>query len=117
MGPTCQRRGERACAAGRAREPGQTAWAARCGRGRQGRPRRWAERERGGPRGEGVCGSWARDWAAGAGVGRAAGKKRGGLGWMAGLRVWAGLGVWAGVLGFWGSFSISCSFLFLTKHN
>ena len=39
------------------------------------------------------------------------------LGWMAGLRVWAGLGVWAGVLGFWGSFSISCSFLFLTKHN
>jgi len=38
--------------------------------------------------GRGVCGSWARDWAAGAGVGRAAGKKKrwvGLDGWVKGL--------------------------------
>ena len=52
-----------------------------------------------------MCGSWARDWAAGAGVGRAAGKKRGGLGWMAGLRVWVRLGLVVGL----GLFSIFLS--------
>ena len=88
-----------------------------CGAGREAEAGRGAGRAKLDARREamGCCAKQAGVERARSRVGR---EKRGvRLGWMAGLRVWAGLGVWAGVLGFWGSFSISCSFLFLTKHN
>ena len=123
MGPTCQRRGERACAAGRAREPGQTAWAARSwaepeavGRVRKGKEGRWAAGDRGArrrltgerraARGGGVrelgprLGCWR-----GSGSGR--GKEKRWVGLLAGF--WARL-VW--VLGWFGFLLILLLFYF-----